>query len=310
MSSFTISNYTFRDRLEFENITIEDFDIENSIINCNSILIQSTIDTELVFSETVFISPIEIRTRKNEAHLYFDYCIFNKEVTFIDFDIPTPPPFKIYLIDTLFKEMVFFNELHSHKLIIKRTLFQANLLLPVYTQESLPELKIHSDDIHSSVWCVIKNQAIQSNDRIKALDYRKLEMDAYTRELFSKPKKCQEKTILILNKISNNHGLSWTRGLGFTLGIVLVFYYLYYIAENNFHLSLNYISYNSFKEFITNAIQFLWIPEGIKDLPDKLLLSKSWYSFLTMILSFFIGKILIAYGIYQTVAAFRKHGKI
>ena len=229
--------------------------------------------------------------------LLIDQCNFSHCI-----DITNTNHSKIRITNTVFNELVVFSKKNPKNLIIENTSFQNGLMIPIGD--------IYPLYVHSSVWCVLKNQALQSNDRIKALDYRKLEMDAYTRELFSKPKKCQEKTILILNKISNNHGLSWTRGLGFTLGIVLVFYYLYYIAENNFHLCFNHISYNNFKEFIINALQFLWLPEGINDLPKELKGSKNWYSFIIMILSFFIGKILIAYGIYQTVAAFRKHGKI
>jgi hypothetical protein len=287
----------------------------DSKIQCQSIEI-SSISSNINFIKSQFINSTRWMLYKNtNSIISINSCIFTKENTFsfLNPNDARDALLKMVIRETIFKDLPIFDEGYALLLEFYSTHFLNNIFISTtlnsYNNKTLANYH-KPKEIHSSVYCIFKNKALQSNDKIGALYYRKLEMDAYTRELFLEPKKCQEKTILILNKISNNHGLSWTRGVGFTIGTALVFYYLYYIAKNDFHLSSNYISYYNVKEFIINAIQFLWIPEGIKDLPNELFLSKSWYSFLTMILSFFLGKILIAYGIYQTVAAFRKHGKI
>lgn len=277
-------------KLMFENCSFTDYKLEIEETNGAFITItqcRMEYKGELKFNSKHMSYPNILINQCN-----FSHCI----------DIFNVHHSSISLTNTVFNELVVFRNKNPKNLKIMNSSFQKGLMIPIDDNS-------HSQ-IHSSVWCVLKNKALQSNDKIKALDYRKLEMDAYTRELFSKPKKCPEKTILILNKISNNHGLSWTRGIAFTLVTVVLFYYLYYVSKCNFDVSCKYVDFNNIKVFIANALQFLWIPQGIKDLEIELPLSKSWYSFLIMILSFFLGKILIAYGIYQTVAAFRKHGKI
>ena len=311
----SISLVNLLNRFSIANCTLNKFSIDNlkakkakiELTNCDfetssTINLINLNNTNIEIFQCLFLQTYTFQLYRGfNSQVILNQCNFNKNLKVVD-SKNYKVTIKLIIKDTVFRELVTFERTQPENLVIINTLFQNGVSIPISDN--------YSKNIHSSVWCVLKNQAIQSNDRIKALEFRKLEMDAYTRELFSKPKKYQEKTILILNKISNNHGLSWTRGLGFTLGIVFFFYFLYHLAENNFHISFNNISFTNVKEFVINALQFLWIPEGIKDLPDKLLLSKSWYSFLTMILSFYLGKIFIAFGIYQTVAAFRKHGKI
>ena len=61
------------------------------------------------------------------------------------------------------------------------------------------------------------------------------------------------------------------------------------------------------KDFWPDAFEFLWLPQGIKKLSDSTA-NLSWFT-IPIVAFFIIGKILIAYGVFQTVSAFRKHGK-
>jgi len=234
---------------------------------------------------------------ENESVLSIDQCNFNGNV-----EVTNVNHTKLHIKNSIFKDLVVFTVKEPQNLIIDNTSFQNGILIPLD--------KTSNNKTHSSVWCVLKNQALQSNDKIKALTYRKLEMDSYTKELMEKEDKIPEKVVLYLNKYSNNHGLSWERGVLFSFIVLVAFYTLFVFSVSGFYIDYQVVNLVWFTQsFWEGAISFLWLPSGLKELEDfegKL----SWASFITATLSFLLGKILIAYGIYQTVAAFRKHGKI
>lgn len=113
-----------------------------------------------------------------------------------------------------------------------------------------------------------------------------------------------DKLLLYLNYFSNNHGLSWTRGVLFTLVSTALMYSLFLLSVSRLSLDLSQgllpdstsyamISWlNGFAEFIASFPLY-------KKQSD---LSVSWQSFAIIMSS----RIIIGYGVYQTVAAFRK----
>ncbi|WP_461629543.1 pentapeptide repeat-containing protein [Labilibaculum euxinus] len=107
-----------------------------------------------------------------------------------------------------------------------------------------------------------------------------------------------ELLLLNLNTISNKNGLSWFRGLTFTLVAWILFYGLFIMSRDGIG-DVFFLSIETNRE---GFINYLWLPSGLKDLFND---SKttSWLSSSIFIL----GKIAIAYGIYQTITAFRKY---
>lgn len=102
-----------------------------------------------------------------------------------------------------------------------------------------------------------------------------------------------------LNRLSNNHGESWRKALGFTVISSLTMYCCYYV-------SVNYQKSFSLKgtgDFLGNYFLFL----DITHKPD-FMSNKGELSFISKILDF-LGRILIGYGIYQLISAFRRHGR-
>jgi hypothetical protein len=104
--------------------------------------------------------------------------------------------------------------------------------------------------------------------------------------------------LLNLNNISNKNGLSWSRGLLFTFLAWILFYGLFIMSRDGIG-DVFFLSIETNRE---GFINYLWLPSGLKDLFND---SKttSWLSSSIFIL----GKIAIAYGIYQTITAFRKY---
>ncbi|MBL7732240.1 MAG: hypothetical protein JNM88_13770 [Chitinophagaceae bacterium] len=103
-----------------------------------------------------------------------------------------------------------------------------------------------------------------------------------------------------LNKWSNNHGESWRKAFWFVFLTSLGVYILYYI-------SLYYqepFSFDATGRFIGHFFSFLNITRKEDFMPDGDKLN--WW--LSLALSFF-GRIVTGFGIYQLIAAFRRHGR-
>ena len=145
---------------------------------------------------------------------------------------------------------------------------------------------------------IIKSNFYSQNNKIEALEFSKREMLVYERELKSVSSKSNNNKLLLLaNKISNNFGTNWLRGILFTAsaGIITLSFFSY-----NLKFSLTSAGVSNFLKSLVDILNLTdWNEMTI--FGEKL---TNWqYIFL------FIGRIFVAYGVYQTVQAFRKFGK-
>ncbi|MGV4413585.1 hypothetical protein [Chryseobacterium sp. T1] len=122
----------------------------------------------------------------------------------------------------------------------------------------------------------------------------------------------EEWLLLFLNKWSNNFGTSWIRGVIFTLGISITGFILTLFINSFINDKISYpyfigckystsSSIMNFNEILKEWLAFTFSIDYRKF--DGFMLNG--YVFL----SFTFFKLLIGYGIYQTIAAFRKYGK-
>lgn len=152
----------------------------------------------------------------------------------------------------------------------------------------------------------IKNSLYAENNQIEGLEFHKKEMEVYEKELESKGDEYwQDKIMLWLNKMSNNYGTSWLRGVGFTavwalgiLGIILGITTL-----ENSGIVFNLCDVDAWKHTIKAYIEIINIAKWTDIKPLGYELSGFGLFFL------FVGRIFIGYGYYQTIQAFRKYGK-
>jgi len=288
---------------------------------------------------------INFKTRKSfyvksckKSRLFFTLCQFESVTNFLG-SIPVIGGY-ISIRECTFFSMVQFEASFSEYLIFRNSIFQKNVIIPIYEHFLRYSLDNKIRDlflrikflltgkrkkdgylvinckspkyIHSSVWCTLKNQALAKNDNVNASKYRKNEMISYYRETWQSKSNFGEKILLLFNRVSNNHGYSWIRGLLFTLSVWLIFFSLFTVSIDNFSF-INSSKWHLLifeRSYWTNAFDFLWLPQGLKSLTDKLNINDlNKANYFIMAVSFILGKILIAYGIYQTVSAFRKHGK-
>ena len=167
---------------------------------------------------------------------------------------------------------------------------------------------------------IVKHEFIKQNNKIESLKFHSLEMKEYEKELFGdktdiklsffrffrdflsifKKGDQSNKFIIFINRISNGFNLLPFRGVVFTVTATIFFYLLFIytiIIENNIELeySSDFIGMN-FKQ----VLQFLNITDWKYSPFD---INYNWaYGIL------FLGRIVVSFGIYQTVQAFRKFG--
>jgi len=154
---------------------------------------------------------------------------------------------------------------------------------------------------------LLKKQMQSQGNMIDSLTYSALETKTYFSEL--EYKICKERKykgtvqnymILGLNFLSNNNGKSWLRAVLFTLGFGAMFFYFSIISTANYKFGFfTNIDCNDWELFIKGYFTFL-LPTH-----DTTFLSGFKPSSITYLLDYF-GRILVTYGIYQTVQAFRK----
>jgi hypothetical protein len=152
---------------------------------------------------------------------------------------------------------------------------------------------------------IIKNEFIKINNGVEALVFRAKEMIAYEKEI---PKKTRlsEWFLVWLNKVSNHYGLSWVRGFCFTFIVGFLFYILYLSSLHHLPFNWGWGGVNGFVNAIDNSIKYFikfFIITHDLDFMDSY--GPTGISYLID----FFSKIFIGYGIYQTIQAFRKHGK-
>lgn len=102
-----------------------------------------------------------------------------------------------------------------------------------------------------------------------------------------------------LNNFSNNHGESWSSALCFIFIVSIAFYSIYYICL--FHNRS--FSTSGIGDFIADYFSFLDPLHKIDFLVEKKEVTPA-----AKIVDF-IGRLMVGYGIYQFIAAFRRHGR-
>ena len=149
---------------------------------------------------------------------------------------------------------------------------------------------------------IIKSNFYSQNNKIEGLKFYKREMSVYEREIRSlswdKIRSLSwDKILLFANKISSNFGTSWSRGLLFTViaGIITL---LPISCNLKFSLTLEGVG-----NFLKGLVDIL----NLTDWNEMTILGEKLTNWQYIFL--FMGRIFVAYGVYQTIQAFRKFGK-
>ena len=160
----------------------------------------------------------------------------------------------------------------------------------------------------------IKNEFIKRNDNINSLKYKAIELKKHKSELKSNRcfKNKMDLALLWLNTKSNDNGQDWVRGVCFTFFSWISFYSLYLIASR-YNALCSFFSREdvewTVQQDIINMFSYLWSIDFLAPLKELEDLQINVLMTIISIFIFIFGKIIVGYGIYQTISAFRKYGK-
>ena len=153
---------------------------------------------------------------------------------------------------------------------------------------------------------IIKSNFYSQNNKIEGLKFYKREMSVYEREI--RFLSWWDTILLFANKFSSNFGTDWVRGVVFTIMTgSLVSFFLLCRNYNLWHINIYdinaWIQSIGFLIRIINVVDMKPFEENGNSLV-KLVDNND-----TNNIILFIGRVFVAYGVYQTVQAFRKFGK-
>lgn len=313
---FIAKNVCFKDKCDFKNVTFDS----------RALFLNTSFDNTTDFTNTVFKSIADFSNSKfHQQALFlkteflkraiFSKAMFNKNTLFTDTQFHE----KLILQGTQFQsglDLSLSNPIGSINLFgIKINNYQSvpDLIDNKYYDESINDSKYITHKSKRETFRILKKELQNQGNAIDALQMAALEKSTYSEELKSDRKlkigkwsrRAQNRFILTLGEISNSHGESWTKGVGFTLSIGLFFFYLSLINTRKYYFSLypSDFDFNSFEVAFNYYWQFL-LPTHKPNYMDELApehLFSLWD---------FVGRIFVSFGIYQTVVAFRKfHSK-
>lgn len=155
---------------------------------------------------------------------------------------------------------------------------------------------------------ILRHAAQTLNNNIEVTALKAIEHKLYLKENKFKfsLSSIADYTLLCLNKISTQFGTNWISGVLFCILVSLISIGVINLTLGEYHFSLNIGDWAVFtNDFWRKSFEFLWLP-NLQNFNE--LIANSKCSALT-VACYIAGKSLIAYGIFQTVSAFRKYSK-
>lgn len=252
------------------------------------------------FSYLIFDNKVSFVNAKFNHPLYLDNTEFRDEVVFGTYE---------YLGESYFKGNVYFENAFVHRLLLRDMFFNVSLRLNETVIESIKIDNVYFSSMPLSLTNtqiknieseetarILKKEALKSNNDFLAAKFRAQELNWYNKSKKWSYKELKEKIPLLLANYSNSYGTSWWKGVKFTIIVWIIFYTLFVLSRDGWGNTFIWTN----EKYLIDAVRFLWVLNGTSELND----STAW-----SIIPFLLGKILIGYGIYQTIAAFRKHGQ-
>lgn len=329
---FNFKNCLFKENVKFPFNTKRDSSLTNSIFEKKAIFENSTFEDNIRFYSTHFKGDTDFNNTKFKKLADFWSAKFENVTIFFKTDFLGTTVFS----STTFKNNVLFTYTLVDRLAIFRgTVFEKGFdfsLAIIPGELSIYDIKFDIkkfDDINDTEdvsefannvskygvitrknkresFRILKNKLNEKQNSIDALEFSRYEMNSYTKQLEQhvytnkKTKELQNLFLLYLNNFSSKHGTSWWRGVLFTIGIGLFFFYISIISTENYVFGLGNINMNDltlcFKYYFTFMIPTHSI--GYLDDENPKLFYYLWD---------FLGRIFVSYGIYQTIQAFRKY---
>ncbi|MCL1690019.1 hypothetical protein CMT57_15075 [Elizabethkingia anophelis] len=243
---------------------------------------------DIVFTDNFYL---ELIPEESKSSILFEKCIFEKGAYFDKSNIN-----KLEMRASFFKDMVSFHGATVNIIKLKNIHFDKIAFF-----NDFKILLKNSIDIGTIR--IIKNQLLKTDNKIDYQTYNVIEQNLLLTDINLN---LNDKILLTLNKKSNYFGSSWIKGVRFTISLGLIGFNAMLLANNFINSDYQYIinplsdlPNASFQEMIREWLKFTFSFDLRAD--------KSYDSNGYLLLIFYFFKIFIGYGVYQTIAAFRKH---
>ncbi|WP_170106615.1 pentapeptide repeat-containing protein [Christiangramia gaetbulicola] len=303
--------------LYFDRCTFNSFvDLANTNFHSKIRFRQCIFHGEVYFNNTTFHDLAD-----------FWRCKFEKRTSFFKTDFLATTVFS----GSIFKENALFTYSQIEKLLIlRRTTFIQGLDLSLAningdlklfdiqlddfkSVDNMPETIEYEEGLEEKgeiytankreTFRLIKHIFQSNNDSVTSQKFSLLESITHRKEIWFRlnhdfrSKDLWDYILLTLNRFSNNHKTSYIRGFAFTIFLGLFTFIFVAWSSKTYEPATNFdqfdfgLAVSHFVQFLTPTHKFDYIDENP---------SGQFY------LLDFLGRIIIAYGIYQTIQAFRK----
>lgn len=318
---------TFEDKVTFKHLTFNkyfrlsgttfnsDVNFARSVLNSNTIFFDSnenrtkfkgnvsfweTVLWSAAFWDSTFEKDVDFTNTQFKCNAFFNRTRFSGKLILRSIETMGKTQFEgnlyfdgaiihdLLLENILFETTLSFNSARIDNIKLNNVLFVRNPLALSGT-----DIKHIADEYTARI---LKHEALKDSNNFLALELRAEEMKKHGEEL----KWFQhffEKFVFWLNKKSNTYGLNWQKGVLFTMVVWFLFFSVFILIRDGWGDTFIWTN----PEYLNEAVNYFWIFNGMQGLSPQ----TNWCE----ILPFFLGKIFIAYGIYQTITAFRKHGQ-
>lgn len=241
------------------------------------------------------------------SKMNFESCLFEKYTQFNSSTISS-----LGIDNVEFNKIVSFQETEFDIISIDRTVFEKGALFDDIQIKNI-------DDCDRRTIRTIKQELQKAENKIDFSRFRVYEFNTYRKDIkkklldFEKNKKKiihrhrepiqlkRDAFVLRISDFVSEYGTDWKRALKFTFWFGLLFYSLFYSFENYNH-KLELSNWNNWTSLISGFIRFFLVTDFYNPLEnDRIYLTNplSW-------LIFILGKIVIAFGIYEMIQSFRK----
>lgn len=290
------SDYWFEGKVRMQETTFNDIVIFNNTVFRDLVdFWGSTFHKKTIFYKTDFFGNAVFSSTKFIENVLFTYSLIDKVL--------------------ILRSSIFCKGLDISLMVLNGTISLFDLKLSNFKSSEDPTKEADYDDMvafdgkiptknKEETFRLIKNQLQKNGNQFDALKYLGYETTTYKyrlkKEIRSKinlNSNLADYLILFFNSLSNKNGLSWLRGIVFTLSVGIIFYYLSAISTEKY--SFGGFSFELIEQNIKHYFQFL-LPTHRVDYLQELNPSPAFYFW------DFIGRIFVSYGFYQTIQAFRK----
>ncbi len=262
----------------FQKLNFSNIDLFSKLEFDNCDFLETTLFEDWIKNEN---SNLRIIACKFEKYTLFDNSFFDK----------------IEISHTKFVEKVSFENFSTNFFKIHQVSFLGSAFFDDLNKDNNKSIENWDRKTLRS----IKRELVSTHNQIDYLRFKAYELEAYKKE---KGKSWKDNFILNLNSFSSSNGLDWVKALRFiflTSLINYLFYLITYLISVKSVVPSNFP--NSVEEFFVYYLKFInplmFLKSPIEDA------EKYFFPLLFLLL----GKILISYGIYQLIQAFRKFGK-